>query len=126
MTLAAFDFDMTGGLMKYSLLKFVGLCSLVFTSPAFASSASGGYSSDIAVASNGHVWFIYTGTLNGTLPACADPNGLWTFDASTLAGQNMLAALLSASARHQKIGIQGTGVCMDTHETIAYLSPVGQ
>lgn len=96
--------------------------------PAYAFDSSGGYSSNITVANDGNVLFTYTGgTHTGGLPACADPNGLWIIQLGSVGGgQGLLAARLSASARHQSIAIHGTDTCVGNHGAVAYLVIDGQ
>jgi len=93
--------------------------------PAFAPSANGGYIQNLSIGSDGYVWFIYTGQRTGSLPACADPNGLWLINGGTAQGQVVVSALLTAAAKHQMIDIQGTGACDHGHETIGYVVLVG-
>ena len=104
-------------------LFFISAC---MTTSANASSATGGYVSDITIGNGGAAWFSYTGTRNGSLPACADPNGLWSVDTSTVSGQTILTGLLTASAKHQIVSIQGTGACLIGHEQVAYVVLTGQ
>lgn len=114
---------------KNKLAPLIAVAAAVLFVPlqgAIASTSTGGYVSDISIGNDGNVWFAYSGTRNGNLPACADPNGLWVFSTSTVAGQAMLSALLSASARHQVVNIQGTGSCINSHESIAFIVIPGQ
>lgn len=92
---------------------------------ASASSATGGYVSDLSIAQDGSIWFVYTGARSGSLPSCADPNGLWIVDPNQPGHQALAAALIAAQARHAMISIQGTGACYGTHESVAFLVVVG-
>jgi hypothetical protein len=108
------------------ILNVILAASNLLTSPAFASNGNDGYAKDITFGNDGTVWFIYTGSRSGTLPACAEPNGLWLLNAATPAGQAMLAGILTASGRHQVINIQGSGTCLNSHETMNYFVVAGQ
>lgn len=115
---------MFANLVKRALgFLFVSACMMTSVN---ASSSTGGYVSDITIGNAGTAWFSYTGTHNGSWPACADPNGLWSIDTSTASGQSILAGLLTASARHQVVSIQGTGACLISHEQVAYVVLTGQ
>lgn len=89
--------------------------------PAVASSQGPGMASSISTGADGMVWFTHNGVRAGTLPSCADPNGLWVFNAATPAGQAMLANLLAATAAGKPVSIQGSGTCIGDHESIAYI-----
>jgi len=90
-------------------------------SPAQASSQGSGVASGITVGNDGNVWFAHNGPRSGTLPSCADPNGLWVFSVSTAAGQAMYSNLLAATAAGKPTAIQGTGTCISGHESVAYI-----
>lgn len=47
--------------------------AMVSSSSGYASSANGGYVYNVTINDGGYAWFAYTGTLVGSLPACADP-----------------------------------------------------
>ena len=80
------------------VIVFACVFSLFFANvPASASSsANGGYPYDVSIGSDGHVWFLYSGTQIGSHPACAGSSVLWAIDASTAGGQAILSGLLTA------------------------------
>jgi hypothetical protein len=89
---------------------------------AHASSASGGYVTNVYSMENGAVLFHHDGVRTSPLPGCQGP-GLgtrWAFSVNTPAGQARLAILLSAYATHRKVQIIGKGTCLveqsDTEE----------
>ena len=108
-------------------LKFLAvmLSGMALPGMAAASSATGGYVSDLSIAQDGSLWFVYTGTRSGSLPSCADPNELWIVDQNQPGHEALAAALIAAQARHAMISIQGTGACYGTHESVAFLVVVG-
>ena len=103
----------------------VTLTGTALLGAASASSATGGYVSNLSIAQDGSLWFSYTGTLSGSLPSCADPNGLWIVDPNQPGHEALTAALIAAQARHAMISIQGTGACYGAHESVAFLVVVG-
>jgi len=62
---------------RSKVLGAVAVIGMAFPGMAFASTATGGYVSNLSIAQDGSLWFAYTGTLSGSLPSCAEPNGLW-------------------------------------------------
>ncbi|MCW2404408.1 hypothetical protein M2336_001037 [Sphingobium sp. B1D7B] len=107
---------------KSIALGLFGAALAAMPGNAVASSASGGRITNLTIAHDGNVWFSYTGSLQGTLPACAHPNGLWLITQSQAGYQGLLATLLSVQARGAQVSIQGTGECGGTdHERVAYI-----
>ncbi len=110
------------GTLHKAVCYLIGVIAAATPASVYASSAAGGRVTNLSVGSDGTVWFSYTGTPQGTLPSCAEANGLWMIDQSQAGYQGLLAALLSAQARGSVVTIQGTGECgTHTHERIAYL-----
>lgn len=110
------------GKLQKAVCGLIGIIAAAAPASVYASSAAGGRVTNLSIGSDGTVWFSYTGTAQGTLPSCADPNGLWLIDQAQPGYQAMLAALLSAQARGALVSIQGTGECGGhDHERIAYL-----
>lgn len=95
----------------------VAVC--VIASPAAATDAAEGYVVGVMPMRNGVVIFSQTGVRTGTPPACHGSGYGWSLNASTVAGQAQLAALLSAQAQHKKIVIVGMGSCADWPDTEA-------
>ena len=89
--------------------------------PAAASSQGPGLASSISTGSDGSVWFSHSGSRIGSLPSCADPNGVWLFNVNTPGGQAMLANLLSATASGKAVSIVGSGTCTSGHEAVVYI-----
>jgi hypothetical protein len=110
------------GKFQKAVCYFIGVIAAAAPASVCASSAAGGKVTNLSVGSDGTVWFSYTGTSQGTLPSCAEANGLWMIDQSQAGYQGLLAALLSAQARSAVVSIQGTSECgTHTHERVAYL-----
>ena len=100
----------------------IGMMLMAYPSASWASSATGGKIANLTIGQDGAAWFNYTGALQGTLPSCAEANGLWIITPSQAGYQGLLAALLAAQARGAQVSIQGTGECgTATHERIAYM-----
>jgi hypothetical protein len=95
----------------------VAICAIA--SPAAATEAAEGYIVGVMPMRNGVVIFSQTGVRTGTPPACHGPGYGWSLNASTVAGQAQLSALLSAQAQHKKIVIIGWGNCNDWPDTEA-------
>lgn len=95
----------------------LALCAIA--SPAAASDAGAGYITNVMPMRNGVVIFQHSGARTGTTPACHGPGYGWTLNASTVAGQAQLSALLSAYALHKPIVIIGIGACADWPDTEA-------
>lgn len=106
-------------LRSTAIFVMAALC--ILSSPCAASGMSAGYIQNLSFGSDGYVWFSPTGTRTGSLPACAEANGLWIINGSTPQGQVVVSALVTAAAKHQMIAIQGTGSCDHAHETIGYI-----
>ncbi|MBO9710399.1 MAG: hypothetical protein J7521_19525 [Caulobacter sp.] len=107
------------------LRRFVLLsaCVMAMASPAAASDAQMGNILHLYATSTGAVMFDTTGSI-GARPACQGSNvpNRFAIDASTVAGQSMAAALMTAYSLHKRIYIVGTGACSiwgDT-ETVAW------
>ena len=109
-------------LLKSARLPVLIAALLAAAGPAAASSAESGMASSISTSAAGLVWFLHSGARVGTPPACDAPNSVWIFDASTVAGQAMLANLLSATASGKPVSIVGTGTCISGHESVAYIT----
>jgi hypothetical protein len=109
------------------LLAMACTCvALAVPSSVGASTATGGTIHGVLPTYNGAVLFWTTGTVVGGHPACQGPGltGRYAIDASTVAGQSMVAVLLSAQAQGKQIFITGSGTCTiwgDT-ETVLHFS----
>lgn len=89
--------------------------------PSAASSQGPGMASNISTGSDGTVWFSHAGARTGSLPSCADANGVWVFSVNTPGGQAMLANLLAATASGKAVSVVGSGTCASGHEAVAYI-----
>ena len=91
--------------------------------PASASTSQMGTASGFTSISNGALLFNHNGSRTA-VPACATSfAGRWAIDASTVAGQSMIAVMINAYNRGKQVYIAGTGTCSiwgDT-ETISYM-----
>lgn len=109
--------------LQAGVLCLASVCST--SQVAFASNASMGYIVEVFGTYNGAVLFSTTGTINGARPSCQGP-GLtqrYAIDASTVAGQAMVAILMTAKAQGKRIDISGMGSCTiwgDT-ETVQFI-----
>ena len=89
-------------------IKFAALAgSVLLGSAAHASNTDWGYISWV-YAVQGKAFVKVTGTRTGTIPSCATIPAEWAFDASTAAGQSMLATVLTAYSLHKQVIVQGT------------------
>jgi len=61
----------------------------------------------------------------GSLPSCAESNGLWIVDQNQPGHEALAAALIAAQARHAMISVQGTGAYFGAHESVAFVVAVG-
>jgi hypothetical protein len=88
---------------------------LALSAPAQASNTSAGTISGVIVV-NGKVFFNLSGT-RSTPPACATETTRWVFDATSPAGQALMAAVLTFEARSKQISVIGTNTCPDWFDT---------
>ena len=88
---------------------------LMSAGPLQASTSGSGSISNVIVVT-GKVFFNLSGTRD-TRPACATVPERWAFDATTPAGQALMAALLTFEARGKQISVIGTGTCPDWSDT---------
>lgn len=105
--------------MLKTLLAAACAAACAIASPAFASNADEGYITSVMPMRNGVVIFAHSGARTGATPACHGAGYGWTLNASTVAGQAQLSALLSAQARGKKIVVVGMGSCADWPDTEA-------
>lgn len=106
------------------LLFLITIASaLASVSTAHASLAQTGTVYQITTTDTGVVYFWQRGTRNAQ-PACsASFPGRWAFNATTPAGQSMLALLMSANASGKSVVVAGKGACDvagDT-ESVSYI-----
>jgi hypothetical protein len=109
------------------LLTMAGvITAMTASAPVGASESTFGTIHGVLPTHNGAVLFWTTGSRVGTHPACQGPglDGRYAIDASTVAGQSMVAVLLSAQAQGKQIYVVGSGNCTiwsDT-ETVVFFA----
>ncbi len=88
--------------------------ALLSTSPASASSISGGTVTGFSTKPNTSLVFVYVaGTRLNGIPTCSNPAEptRWAFDATTPVGQVWLSLFMTARAQNEKVTIYGYGGC---------------
>lgn len=100
-------------------------CASAVSGPACASQTTTGYIYGFQHLSNGVVFFQTDGSRSAA-PACQNANypKRWVFDATTSAGQAMLATVLTNYGLHRPVEVYGTGACTVSgdNETIAAIN----
>lgn len=99
--------------MKFNKIFLMGIALEILAAPATATAGGSdyGYVKNVSMGNGGY--FYFTVDSNRILPApCATSyNGRWAFNASTPAGQVLMASILTAYSSHIKIAVTGGGYC---------------
>ncbi|KQZ22904.1 hypothetical protein [Caulobacter sp. Root1472] len=94
-----------------SRIAALSLLLASFGAPAHAAGSSSGVQvTNIIPHANGMVAF-YVSVSRTNAPACNENGIVWTVNSTTLAGQGLLASLITAMASGLTLDIGGTGVC---------------
>lgn len=93
----------------YKLYAALGALCLA-TSAAHASIEQNAHVTTYTAQEKGQMFFNTDGQRSAT-PGCSTIPGRWVIDATTPAGQMMVAAMLTALAEHKTIFLVGTGDC---------------
>jgi len=93
-----------------SRIAALSLLLASFAAPANAGSSFGVHVTNIIPHANGMVVF-YVDASRTDAPACNLNGVVWTVNSTTLAGQGLLASLITAMASGLTLDVGGTGVC---------------